>query len=293
MSPSPISLRSLVTHPEVAERVDRLEIPFNRYGYDPYGVSQDYLGFAFTQIRRLYRSYFKVRCFGAEHIPPRGRVMLIGNHSGGVALDGMMVWASAFFELDPPRLAQGMIEKFLTRTPFASHWTMRAGQFTGLPEHAIRMLEDERLLMVFPEGARGTAKLYKDRYSLVRFGTGFMRLALQTGTPIVPFAFCGGGEAFPTIANLYRIGRLVGAPYIPVTAYGLPIFRPVPCQIYYGAPMTFSGTGTERDEVILGHVDEVKGTIARLIEIGVERRRTGRYDDPVPFPGSPPQEAIA
>ena len=58
----------------------------------------------------------------------------------------------------------------------------------GLPEHAVRLLEDDRLLLVFPEGARGTAKLFKDRNSLVRFGTGFMRLALQTGTPIVPTA---------------------------------------------------------------------------------------------------------
>jgi 1-acyl-sn-glycerol-3-phosphate acyltransferase len=45
--------------------------------------------------------------------------------------------------------------------------------------------------MVFPEGARGTAKLYKERHSLVRFGTGFIRLALETRCPIIPFAFDG------------------------------------------------------------------------------------------------------
>ena len=65
--------------------------------------------------------------------------------------------------MDPPRLAQGMVEKFLNRVPFASLWSNRVGQLTGLPEHATRLLEDDRLLMVFPEGARGTAKLYKER----------------------------------------------------------------------------------------------------------------------------------
>src|SRR5256885_2001642 len=123
----------------------------------------------------------------------RPRAMLIGNHSGGVALDGGMVLASMLLDLDPPRLAQGMAEKFMNMIPFMSQYSARCGQFTGLPEHATRLLDDERLLMVFPEGARGTAKLYWERYSLVNFGTGFMRLSLATGTPIVPFAFIGGG----------------------------------------------------------------------------------------------------
>src|SRR5690606_31702790 len=112
---------------------------------------------------------------------------------GGFAVDAGMVIASMFFEMDPPRLAQGMVEKFLARSPFAGTLLSRCGQFPGLPEHAVKLLEDERLLMVFPEGARGTAKLYKERYSLVNFGTGFMRLAMQTKTPIVPFGFLGGG----------------------------------------------------------------------------------------------------
>ena len=143
---------------------------------------------------------------GIEHVPKRGRVMLVGNHSGGVALDGAMVVASMFFEMEPPRLAQGMAEKFLNKVPFASQFANRCGHLTGLPEHAERLLEDERMLMVFPEGARGTAKLYKERYSLVHFGTGFVRLAMKTKTPIVPFAFLGGGEAIPTISNACRSG---------------------------------------------------------------------------------------
>src|SRR5678816_4916589 len=103
-----------------------------------------------------------------------------------------------------------MVEKFINRYPWASLWSNRCGQVTGLPEHAERLLSEERLLMVFPEGARGTAKLYKDRYSLVDFGTGFMRLALKTKTPIVPFGFLGGGEAVPTVVNAYRLGQAFG-----------------------------------------------------------------------------------
>jgi 1-acyl-sn-glycerol-3-phosphate acyltransferase len=126
---------------------------------------------------------------------------------------------------------------------------------------------------VFPEGARGTAKLYGDRNSLVDFGTGFVRLALQSRAPIIPFAFVGGGEAIPTVANLVRLGRLVGVPYIPVTPWLLPLPRPTSLQIYYDAPILLEGTGREEDEVILGMVDRVKARVAGLIESGVRIRR--------------------
>lgn len=267
--------------PEIRERVRRLELPFNRFGFDPYGISQEHLAQFFTTLAWFYRSYFKVQAFGVEHVPARGRGMLIGNHSGGVAIDGAMVLASIFLAKEPPRLAQGMAEKFLGKMPFSSEWTLRLGQLTGLPEHATRLLHDDRLLMVFPEGARGTAKLYKERHSLVRFGTGFMRLALETKSPIIPFAFIGGGEVMPTILNAYRLGRLLGVPYVPITPYLLPVPRPEPCEVYYGPPMCFRGNGAEDDHVIEGYVEEVKSRVAALIELGVARRKAGDRDSKV------------
>lgn len=263
---------------EIMSRVERLEIPFNRHGIDPFGADRVELARMLSILCWLYRNYFKVTVSGIDWIPARGRAMLIGNHSGGVAVDAAMVMASCLLEMEPPRLAQGMAEKFLNRVPFLSQWTARCGQLTGLPEHAVQLLEDERLLSVFPEGARGTAKLYGDRNTLVRFGTGFMRLALQTKTPIVPFAFLGGGDAIPTVANLYGLGKLLGAPYIPVTPYLLPIPRPVSLEIYYSEPMVFEGTGNEEDEAIEDYVGQVKARIASLIDQG-ERIRRGRDAD--------------
>jgi 1-acyl-sn-glycerol-3-phosphate acyltransferase len=194
--------------------------------------------------------------------------MLVGNHSGGIAIDAAMVIAACFFDKDPPRLAQGMIEKFINQVPFASLWAGRTGQFTGIPEHAIRLLEDERLLLVFPEGARGTAKLFPERNSLVDFGTGFLRLALKTRTPIIPFGFLGGGEAMPTVANAYTLGKLLGVPYIPITPYGLPLPLPAMMQVHFGEPLRFAGDGSEEDAVIEGYVDDVKRAIAGLIAEG-------------------------
>ncbi len=257
----------------IATRVEQLELPFNEYGIDPYGISKTHLRYAFEALAFFYRHYFSVECHGIGNIPPRGRAMLIGNHSGGVAIDGAMVIGSAFLEMNPPRLAQGMVEKFINKIPFASLWSNKTGQFTGLPEHAIRLIEEDRLWMVFPEGARGTAKLWKDRYSLVDYGSGFMRLALKTHTPIVPFGFLGGGDAVPTVMNSYALGRLLGVPYVPITPYGLALPLPVKLEVYYGAPLVFQGTGSEEDEVIFGYVDQVKREVASLIDRGRRARR--------------------
>lgn len=258
---------------DIDARVAQLEIPWGPYGVDSYGLSRNAVAWGMRLLAPLYRHYFSVKVHGIEHVPAHGRAMLVGNHSGGVAIDGAMVIAAMFFEMDPPRLAQGMVDRFIHGFPFASLWASRAGQFTGLPETCIRLLDDDRLLLVFPEGAKGTAKLYKQRHSLVPFGTGFLRQALKTSTPIVPFGFLGGGEALPTISNAYALGKWLGLPYIPITPYGLAIPLPARMQIQFGAPMTFSGTGNEDDEVIAAQVDQIKTTIATLIDTGRKERQ--------------------
>jgi 1-acyl-sn-glycerol-3-phosphate acyltransferase len=255
------------------EVIGRLEIPFDRLGVDPFGTSKTHLAAALAALSPLYRRYFAVETRGMGHVPARGRAMLVGNHSGGVAIDAVMVALSCLLDLDPPRLAQGMAERFIARIPFLGELAVRTGQLPGLPEHAERLLENERLLLVFPEGARGTAKLFRERNSLVAFGTGFMRLALKTKAPVVPVAVLGGGEAFPTVLNAYKLGRSFGLPYLPIVAYGIPLPLPAKIEIEYGSPMRFEGTGNEDDEVVVRHVETVKGVIARMLDAGARRRR--------------------
>lgn len=256
----------------VRDRTERIELPWNALGLDPYGISKSRVAEMFTLFSLLYRHYFRVSTYGAENIPARGRAMIIGNHCGGIAVDAAMVITSTFLELDPPRLAQGMAEKFINRMPFASMFAMRTGQFPGLPETAERLLNEERLLMVFPEGARGTAKLYWERHSLVEFGTGFMRLAMKTGSPIIPAGILGGGEAIPTVLNSASLGKLLGVPYVPFTPYLVALPLPAKMEIRYGAPMRFEGTGSEDDEVVLANVDQVKRAVASLMAEGIRSR---------------------
>ncbi len=262
----------LTVDPDIAERIDALDLSFNKFGVDPYGIAKHDLVRFVSAFAWFYRHYFKVDVYGLENVPSHGRAILVGNHSGGVAIDGAMVMGSMLLEAEPPRLPHAMLDKFIHQFPGASQLMSRTGQFTGNPDQAIRLLRDDRLVLVFPEGARGTAKLARDADTLVTFGTGFVRLALETNSPIVPFGFVGGGEALPTVANLKALGRLIGVPYVPVTKWGLLIPKPTRFQLLYGKPMVFEGSGHERDEVCGAMVEEVKTKISDLIRQGRQLR---------------------
>lgn len=267
---------------EIWQRLQSLDIPFNEYGLDPYGVSREHLGVFFSALKWFYTNYFDVKVFGVENIPKEGGAFLIGNHSGGIPVDAAMVLTSLIMAPESPRLGHAMVERFAGKLPFLAQYYSRFGQFTGLPEHAIRFLKDGRLVVAFPEGVRGIGKLYSERYQLVRFGTGFLRIALEAGVPIVPFAFVGGEEAYPVAMRLERIGKMVGAPFLPVPKHVVPVPLPVSCQIHYGEPIYFDGDGSEADEVILGYVDTVKRRVAQLIEGGRDERRS-RFNPPIEF----------
>lgn len=266
-------------NPEVAARVEALDLEFNKFGVDPYGIDKNDLIRFLSAFAWVYRYYFAVDVYGLDNVPSRGRGVIVGNHSGGIAIDGAMAMGSLLLDAEPPRLAHAMVDKFIHRFPGASQFMSRTGQFVGNPDQALRLLRDERLILVFPEGARGTAKLAKESDSLVDFGTGFMRLALETKSPIVPFGFVGGGEALPTIANLRGLGKLLGVPYVPVSKWGLLIPKPTRFQLLYGEPMFFEGTGHERDEVVNEMVERVKERISSLIRQGRSLRERQISED--------------
>src|SRR6185436_5711376 len=144
----------------------------------------------------------------------------------------------------------------------------------------IELLENDEAVIAFPEGIRGMNKLIWERYQLQEFGQGFMRLALETRTPIVPIAVVGSEEQAPAIANLMPLARLLRMPAFPITLTWpwlgplgmLPL--PVKYRITFGEPMTFEGNPSDEDEVIGEKVEQVKARIATMLAQGLRRRRS-------------------
>jgi 1-acyl-sn-glycerol-3-phosphate acyltransferase len=207
-------------------------------------------------------------------------MLLIANHAGQIAIDAAMIGTAMVLEAEPPRIVRGMGEYWLPTVPWLNIAMVRTGSVVGTRKNCVALLEADECVIAFPEGVRGMNKLIWERYQLQEFGYGFMRLALETHSPIVPIAVVGSEEQAPAIANLRGLGQLLGMPAFPVTLtwpwlgpLGL-IPLPVKYHIHFGEPMRFEGNPNDEDEVIAEKVEQVKERIAVMLADGLAARRS-------------------
>jgi len=247
---------------QIEERMRRIPTRLNAYGYDAWGFHPGTAQRAMLVTALFYRYWFRVEPQGIANIPP-GRVLLISNHAGQIALDAAMIACACLLEAEPPRVIRGMGEYWLPTVPWVNELMVRTGSVVGTRKNCIDLLENEEVVIAFPEGVRGMNKLIWERYQLQEFGQGFMRLALETHTPIVPIAVVGSEEQAPAIANVRSLARLLRLPAFPVTLtwpllgpLGLLPF-PVKYRITFGEPMMFEGNPGDEDEVIGEKVEQV------------------------------------
>ena len=167
----------------------------------------------------LYRYWFRVDVEGVEHVPAEGGALLVSNHAGALPPDAPMI-AKAIKEEHPrPRPLYLTVEHFFKGYPGFSMLLPKIGGVAAHPANVHRLLYDEgQLVLVFPEGRKGTEKLYKDRYRLRRFGRGgFVEAAMRARAPIVPIAVVGAEEAAPIFAHFTLLQKLTGLLYVPLT----------------------------------------------------------------------------
>ncbi|MFE8601083.1 lysophospholipid acyltransferase family protein [Archangium violaceum] len=258
--------------PERKERLQALARTGNEYGVDPFGFNLDYSLSALAPFFWLYRNYHRVETFGVENVP-KGRVLLISNHSGQLPMDGAMIGVALLLEADPPRAIRSMVEKWVPSLPYVSTFMARVGQIVGTPENCRRLLESDEAILVFPEGVRGLGKLWPQRYQLQDFGLGFMRLALETDTPIVPIAVVGAEEQSPALVDIKPLARLLGFPSFPLTVTGMPLPLPTKYRIYFGDPLHFTGRADDEDSELDKKVRTVKTAIQGMLNQGLKERQ--------------------
>lgn len=263
--------------PDLEDRIHRAIPELNASGYDPWGLDPNTVHMAAAVFSILYRHYFRVEVVGTENVP-QGKAMLVANHGGQIPLDGVMIALSLLVDAEPPRIVRAMVERWVPVVPFISTFFIRVGEIIGHPKNCRELLNRGHSVLVFPEGAKGSGKLYKDRYQLQKFGTGFLRLALETGAPIVPVAVIGSEETYPGIMDLKPLAKLFGAPYFPVT----PLFPwlgflgmiPMPAKITirYGKAIQLKLQPDASEQEIQNGVDFVKNALQNEINLGLEIR---------------------
>lgn len=262
--------------PDFEERAERLNARYKELGGDPFGLDLHSAKYALMVAGFFYRAYFRAEVRGIEHVP-EGPALFIANHSGQIPMDGAMIAAAVFFESEPPRVLRAMVEKWSQTLPFVSTFFSRAGQVVGVPENARRLLAMGEPLLVFPEGTRGISKPFSRRYQLEEFGNGFMRLAIETGAPVIPVAVVGAEEQYLNVGNLKWAAKALRMPVLPfipqifIPGGQLPL--PTKYHIRFGEPLRFQGDPDEDDTVLEEKVFLVRQTIQSMINRTLKERR--------------------
>ena len=237
-----------------------------------------------TLIEFYYRYWFRAEVEGIENVPSTGGALLVSNHSGALPPDAAMIGKAIREEHPHPRPLNITVEHFFKGYPGFSMLIPKIGCVAAHPANVQRLLYDEgQLVLVFPEGRKGTEKLYKDRYRLRRFGRGgFVEAAMRARAPIVPVCVVGAEEAQPVFAQLNLLKRLTGLLYTPLTPrfphlgpLGMLGYLPAKFKLRFLEPISFDEPDMHEDKgLVQSTAHEVRARIQENLLEMVSKRKS-------------------
>ena len=254
------------------------------YETDDWGFDPEFLSVVQPFMTFMYRRYWRVQTSGMENIPAEGPALLTPNHSGQLPWDGAMVASSVYLEHPSQRLVRTLYASWFPTLPFVSSIFVKAGQTLASVENGTRLLEENQLVAVYPEGIKGVGKLFRDRYRLARFGRGgFVRMALRAQAPIIPVSVVGAEETYISLHKSDTIAKLIGFPFFPITPtwplLGLLGFVPLPTKwhIDFGEPIPMDqhGPAAANDLVLVSRLtDQVRNIVQQMIYDRLAQRQS-------------------
>ena len=267
---------------ELRRRVATLGMSERSGEVDEFGLDEVVLRRAASVFDFLYDRYWRVDLAGLEHLPAEGPVLLVANRSGLLPYDGLMLAHALARECPDLGRARFTVADWLVTLPFVQPYLARLGGVRACRENVDRLLASGHSVLVFPEGMKGAAKVFRDRYRLQRFGRGgVIRVALESGVPLIPIGVVGAEEAHPILFKWIPPGRPL--PFLPVTPT-FPLLGPLgvlplPTKwvIRIGAPYELSDLGPEaaRDELLLSRLTEdLRAEIQALVDAGLSERES-------------------
>lgn len=256
---------------KITEIFAELHVRYKDYK-DPWGFNLQLCETTLRRLMPLYRSYFKVRVFGQENVENKP-YLVVSNHTGQIPLDGMLITVAFAFDITPPRMLRGMVERFLAQMPFLGDLTAQTGSILGDRANCEYLIDHGESILVFPEGVKGVSKNTPDYYKLRPFSQGFYRIALQKQTPILPVCVIGAEEMFPLVFHAKKLAAMLKLPSFPISANLIPLPSPIDIYIGKAIPIPEHMSLESSDKEIKENVYHIENTIKRMIVHGLINRR--------------------
>jgi 1-acyl-sn-glycerol-3-phosphate acyltransferase len=245
------------------------------YETDEWGLDMEVSNAVEPFFNFLYGKYWRIETTGVENIPDETRAILVPNHSGQIPWDATMLAAAVYNEHPARRIIRNLYSSGIPKIPFVSTLLPKLGQVQATEENAVKLLRQEQVVAVFPEGHKGTGKLFRERYRLLRFGRGdFIRIAIKTKAPIIPVSIVGAEETYISLYKSKILANVLGAPYFPISPtwpwlgpLGLVPF-PTKWFIDFGdpLPMDIYAEGSEADLLLVSQLtDRVRDIVQEMV----------------------------
>lgn len=243
----------------------------------------DYIRDQLPGLWLLASLYFRADVRGLDRIPADGPVLLVGNHSGGNVPPDTFVFTLAFcsyFGVERPFYQ--LVHNLVALYP-ALRWLPKFGTVAASPDNARLALESGAAVLVYPGGDYEVYRPSWQRHVVDLGGRkGFVRLARETGVPIVPVASVGGqetalflgrGQGLARLLMLDKILRLKSLPISLALPWGLNVTDwlghiPLPAKIVIEVQEPI--TADDDDQTVY---DEVVASLqAGVNHLAAERR---------------------
>jgi 1-acyl-sn-glycerol-3-phosphate acyltransferase len=281
---------ALLRHAHGLDPLALLADLFLEHDADPYGLDPVRTKRAFFLVEQTVCRYFRLQTLGAEHIPP-GRSLIVGCHSGVLPWDAACLVVAIYRHTG--RFSRNAADRLFGRCgPIARFLTAR-GVVISEQERLAELLRRDEIVVLFPGGAKDMTRPFWERYR-VRPHRGFapgrggyIRVALATGSPIVPVAIVGAEETHFLVKDVRPLARLLGLPYAPLVLSAFPL--PARFYIRFGAPLRLDAPPAAADDQSV--VDRLNTRVRHALQDLIDdtrRRRRGIYWSSLDATGEPP-----
>ncbi|MEN8184740.1 MAG: lysophospholipid acyltransferase family protein [Myxococcota bacterium] len=267
---------------EARRRLAHFGMSERSWEVDEFGLDAHSLGRARRLLDFLADRYWRIEAEGLALLPSEQPCLFVSNRSGLLPWDGLMVAHMVSRSLSAAPRPRFLVADWLLTLPFVHAFLARLGGVRACRENAERLIRSGHSVVAFPEGQKGAAKVFRERYRLRRFGRGgVVRVAIAMRCPLVPVAVVGAEEVHPILFKLESAARMAGVPFLPVTptfpALGPLGLLPLPSKwsIRFGTPVSTEHLGMEaaEDELLVSRMtEELRAEIQRAVNAGLRER---------------------
>jgi 1-acyl-sn-glycerol-3-phosphate acyltransferase len=250
---------------------------------DEFGMDEIVLRRAQPILDLLADYYWRIDFYDYDRIPRQQPCLLVANRSGLLPYDGLMI-SHAISRIYSDQRPRFLVADWLVTLPFVQPYIARLGGVRACRENAERLIRSGKSVVVFPEGQKGAAKDFRERYRLQRFGRGgVIRMALENRIPIVPMGVVGAEEAHPILFKWGTPARALGLPFLPVTPtfplLGPLGLLPLPTKwvLHVGEAMRMDHLEPDAasDDLLVSRMtEELRGQIQALVDAGLSDRQS-------------------